>query len=144
VFFFVILLLPTAIYFPVFEWIAKTNATMSPGAYAGGYIITLFLGMFYISVGCLASALTKNQIAAVVMALVAIFVIFLAGLLIPFSSSNLTPILRDLTTYFSALEHVANFSTGNYDTRPIVFYFTMTTFVLVVTYHVFQSRKWKS
>lgn len=144
IFFFIVLLLPTAIYFPVFEWIAKTNATMSPGAYAGGYIIVLMLGMFYIAIGCLASALTRNQIAAAVMALVAIFMHYLSGLLISFGSSDYAPIFRDFASYFSAPEHLVNFSTGNYDTRPVVLYFTMTFLVLVLTYHVFQSRKWKS
>jgi hypothetical protein len=35
------------------------------------------------------------------------------------------------------------FSKGIIDSRAIVWYLTMTTLMLVLTYQVFQSRKWK-
>jgi ABC-2 type transport system permease protein len=35
------------------------------------------------------------------------------------------------------------FSRGVIDSRPLVFYPTVTAFVLLITYHVFQYRRWK-
>jgi ABC-2 type transport system permease protein len=102
----------------------------------------LLVGMFYISIGCLASVLTKNQIAAAIMSLVAILLLFLSGLFALFQM-NVTPLFQDLIAYFSTIEHMANFSNGMFDTRPFVFYLTMTTVVLTLTYQVFQSRKWR-
>ncbi len=48
-----------------------------------------------------------------------------------------------MTYYFSTLEHMADFSRGVIDTRPIVFYLSMTFFMLFLTFHVFQYRRWK-
>lgn len=141
-FFYIILWLPSAAYFPIFEWITKAHAAYAPGAYWGSYLFMLLIGMFYISIGCLASALTKNQIIAAILALAAIILLFLAGLLSIFVL-NVTPAFQDLVGYFSSIEHMMNFSRGIFDTRPIVYYLTMTTLMLVLTYQVFQSRKWK-
>jgi ABC-2 type transport system permease protein len=99
--------------------------------------------MFYLSVGCLASALTRNQIVAAVMSFSAITLLFFMGLL-TFFILNITPGLREMTGYFSALEHMAEASRGFFDTRPVVFYLSLTVFVLFLTFHVFQSRRWRS
>lgn len=142
VFFYIMIWAPTPFYFPVFEWVTKIHATYSPGAYAGGYSFMLLIGMFYISIGCLGSVLTRNQIVAAVISLMAIMVLFLSGIFFAMQP-DITPFFRDLTIYFSSIEHMHNFSTGMIDTRPIAFYLTMTGFVLFVTYQVFQSRKWR-
>ena len=41
----------------------------------------LLLGMFYLSVGCLASALTKNQIVAAIISFCTITLLFFLGLI---------------------------------------------------------------
>src|SRR5213078_3861068 len=64
--FYIILWLPTLIYFWVFQSVTHQPAAGSRGAYFGTYLMLLLLGMFYLSIGCLASALTKNQIVAAV------------------------------------------------------------------------------
>src|SRR3954451_20082934 len=58
--FYIILWLPTLIYFWVFQSVTHQPAAASRGAYVGAYLMLLLLGMFYLSIGCLASALTKN------------------------------------------------------------------------------------
>src|SRR5881398_3639165 len=59
---YVILWVPTALYFGIFKMVAHQSAATSTGAYFGAYLMMFLLGMFYLSVGCLASALTRNQI----------------------------------------------------------------------------------
>src|SRR5205814_4082349 len=54
-----ILWVPSMFYFTIFQAITKYPAAQSEGAYAASYLLLLLMGMFYISVGCLASALTK-------------------------------------------------------------------------------------
>lgn len=141
-FFYVVIWAPSALYFPIFEWVTKAHAAYSMGAYLGSYTCLLLLGIFYISIGCLASALTSNQIVAAILSLAAIIVLFLVGLLSVFAL-NVTPALRDLVGYFSTLDHMNDFSHGIFDTRPFAYYLTMSVLVLVLTYQVFQSRKWK-
>ena len=142
VFFYIMIWIPTPFYFPVFEWVTKTPAAYSMGACVGSYTFMLLLGMFYISIGCLTSVLTRNQIVAAVMSLVIILLLFLSGLFAAMAPTY-TPLLRDIVAYFSSIEHMHDFSIGLIDTRPFVFYLSMTAFVLFITYHIFQSRKWR-
>ncbi|MGA3172594.1 MAG: ABC transporter permease [Chthoniobacteraceae bacterium] len=142
VIFYVILWIPTVVYFLVFDWAAKTSAVHSQGAYLGTYLLLLLMGMFYCSVGCLASVLTKNQIVASIISIVAILVLLFAGLL-QYVMLDVSGTMRDVFGYFSAIEHMETFSKGIIDTRPIVWYLTMTILMLVLTYQVFQTRKWK-
>jgi ABC-2 type transport system permease protein len=143
VIFYCILWIPTTCYFWVFGWATKAEAAHAPGAYAGSYLLLLLMGMFYCAVGCFASVLTKNQIVAGVISLVMILVLLFAGLL-QFVMSDVSGSMRDAFGYFSAIDHMEGFSKGIIDTRPIVWYLTMTTLMLVLTYQVFQTRKWKS
>ncbi len=140
--FYMILWTPTLLYFVVFDWASKEHAAHSPGAYAGSYLLLLLMGMFYCSVGCFASVLTKNQIVAAIISLVMILALFFAGLL-QYIFMDTTGAMQDVFGYFSAVEHMETFSKGIIDSRPIVWYLSMTTFMLVLTYHVFQTRKWK-
>ena len=140
--FYIILWIPTTVYFWVFTWATKAEAAHAAGAYLGSYLLLLLMGMFYISVGCFASVLTKNQIVAAIISLVMILVLLFAGLL-QYVMLDVSGTMRDVFGYFSAIEHMEGFSKGIIDSRPIVWYLTMTTLMLVLTYQVFQSRKWK-
>jgi len=142
-FFYVVLWLPSLLYFLVFTWVTQLQAAGAAGPFIGAYAMLLLIGMFYLSVGCLASALTRNQIVAAVMSFSAITLLFFFGLL-TFFILNVTPALRETTAYFSALEHMSEASRGFLDTRPVVFYLSLTAFVLFLTFHVFQSRRWRS
>jgi ABC-2 type transport system permease protein len=142
VIFYIVLWIPTMVYFWVFNWATKASAANSPGAYLGCYLLLLLMGMFYISVGCLASVLTKNQIIAAAISLVVILVLLFAGLL-QFVFQDVSGTMRDVFGYFSAIDHMVNFSKGIIDTRPIVWYLSMTALMLVLTYQAFQFRKWK-
>jgi ABC-2 type transport system permease protein len=102
----------------------------------------LLLGMFYLSVGCLASVLTKNQIIAAVISFCAITLLFFLGL-IQFILLDVSSGARQLLGYFSAIEQMGTLSRGIIDTRPIVLYLSMTIVMLTLTYQAFQSRKWR-
>ena len=140
--FYLILWLSTLIYFWIFQTITHQLAANSAGAYWGSYLMLLLLGMFYLSVGCLASVLTKNQIIAAIISFCAITLLFFLGL-VQFILLDVSSGTRDLLGYFSAIEHMGTFSRGMIDTRPIVFYLSMTIVMLTLTYQAFQSRKWR-
>src|SRR3982074_362076 len=78
--FYVVLWIPTILYFAIFQKITGQPAGTSSGAYWGSYLMVLLLGMFYLSVGCLASVLTKNQIIAAIISFSAITLLFFLGL----------------------------------------------------------------
>jgi ABC-2 type transport system permease protein len=140
--FYVILWLPTLLYFAIFEKITDQPAGNSAGAYWGSYLMLLLLGMFYLSVGCLASVLTKNQIIAAIISFCAITLLFFLGL-VQFIMLEVSSETRQFLGYFSSIEHMGTFSRGVIDTRPIVLYVSMTIVMLSLTYQAFQSRKWR-
>src|SRR5260370_24619698 len=99
----------------------------------------LLLGMFYLSVGCLASVVTKNQIVAAIISFSAITLLFFLGL-IPFILLDISSGLRAALGHFSAIEHICTYSRGIIDTRPMVLYLSMTTLILALTYQASQAR----
>lgn len=141
--FYVVLWAPTTLYFVLFKYIAKANAAQAIGAFGGTYLLLFMIGAFYLSLGCLASVVTRNQIVAAFIAFVLVVVFFFTGLLGRLISSA-SQGFRDFIAYFSTLDHMINFSRGLVDTRAIVFYVTMTLFLQVLTFQIFQFRKWKS
>src|SRR3954469_1253674 len=140
--FYFVLWIPTILYFLIFQFITKQPATNSMGAYLGAYLMLLLLGMFYLSIGCLASALTKNQIVAAVISFCVITLHFFSGL-ISFIMQEISSSTRQLLGYFSAIEQMGALSRGEIDTRPMVLYLSMTIVMLTLTYQAFQSRKWR-
>ena len=85
----------------------------------------LLLGMFYLSVGCFASVLTKNQIVAAIISFCVITLLFFLGL-VSFILLDISSTTRQLLGYFSAIEQMGTLSRGEIDTRPMVLYLSMT------------------
>lgn len=141
-FFFIVLWLPTTLYFVIFQAITHQPAAGSTGAYLGGYLMVLLLGMFYLSIGCFASVLTRNQIVAAIISFAAITLLFFLGL-VSFILLDISSETRQLLGYFSAIEQMGTLSRGEIDTRPIVLYLSMTIVMLTLTYQAFQLRKWR-
>jgi ABC-2 type transport system permease protein len=133
---------PTILYFVIFQYVTHQTAAGSVGAYWGSYLMLFLLGMFYISIGCFASVLTRNQIIAAVISFCAITLHFFSGL-ISFILTEVSSTTRQLLGYFSAIEQMGTLSRGEIDTRPIVLYLSLTTVMLTLTYLAFQSRKWR-
>jgi ABC-2 type transport system permease protein len=100
--------------------------------------ITL-VGGFFISLGVFTSALTKNQIIAAVLCFALLFVPFGLSLLrwIQHTDSS----LLDWVSYISTSEHLQNAVMGIFDSRPLVFYVTVTAFILMLTKSLLESRR---
>src|SRR5436305_1846567 len=123
--FYIALWLPTVIYFAIFHKITNQPAANSTGAYWGSYLMLLLLGMFYLSVGCLASVVTKNQMVAAIISFCAITLLFFLGL-VQFVLLDVSSGMRDALGYVSAIEHVGTYSRVIIDTRTTILYFSMT------------------
>lgn len=141
--FYILLWAPSFLYFVAFKQITGKEAALAAGAYGGSYLLLVLIGSFYVSLGCLASALTNEQINAAIMTFVAIFGFFVTGLL-GFILSSPSQAVRDVIAYFSAVEHMADFSRGIIDSRPVIWYLSMTSLVLFLNLQVFQYRKWRA
>lgn len=142
-FFYCVLWAPTLGSFAVFEYVSGKTAANAAGAYWGTYGLLFLMGSFYISIGCLASALTQDQINAATMSFTTITILLFLGFL-PDIMNITAPAIRDLFSYISAIQHMQDFSKGLIDSRPIVWYLSMTVLISYVTLQVFQYRKWKA
>jgi ABC-2 type transport system permease protein len=141
--FYCVLWTPSLCSFAAFQYVTGKMAANATGAYLGSYLLLLLMGAFYISIGNLASALTKDQINAATISFTTItLLLFLAFL--PDIMNITTPGIRDVFSYISSVQHMQDFSKGIIDSRPVVWYLSMTVLVSFITFQVFQYRKWKS
>ena len=139
--FYIILWAPTLCSFSVFQYVSGKTAANAAGAFWGVYLLLFLMGSFYISIGCLASALTKDQINAATISFTTItlllFVAFLPDIM------NITaPAIKESFGYVSAIQHMQDYSKGIIDSRAIVWYVTSAAFASFLTFQVFQGRKW--
>jgi len=141
-FLYVVLWLPTAIYFVIFWLQTRLTAAGATGAYLCTYFLLLLMGMFYLSLGCLCSSLTRHQVTAAVMSFAIVSLFFLTGLL-TFLAGNVGSFMRGLTVTLSPIEQMTQFSRGIIDTRAVVWYLVMTALSLFLTLHSFQARRWR-
>ncbi len=103
------------------------------------YVGILLLGLFYLALGLLASALTRHQAVAALMTVVVLGGLFLAGFT-PYYVR--TSWIREAGHYVSAVRHMTEFSRGVVDTRPLVFYLSGTWVALFAVVKVIEARKW--
>ncbi len=141
--FYAVLWLPSLLYFGAFWWVTGQAPVEAPGSILGAYAMLALVGSFYISLGCLASALTDNQIVAGISAFALLCMMFFLGILW-FFFPMASPEMQSLAYYFSTIQHMADFSRGIFDSRPVVFYISFTVFTLFLTYHALQYRRWRA
>jgi len=94
------------------------------------------------AMGCFASSLTRSQIVAAVLTFAAGTSLFMLGYLADLRPSEIHwwhPVLQ----HISILQHMEDFSTGIVDSRPIVYYLSLTCVFLFLTLKSVGSRRWK-
>ena len=87
--------------------------------------------------------MTKDQINAATISFTTITILLFVGFL-PEVLNITAPAIKDMFSYISTIQHMQDFSKGLIDSRPIVWYLSMTTLVIFFTLQVFQYRKWKA
>lgn len=142
-FFFLLLWLPSIGYFILFWPSAHQIAAASYGAYLGAYTMLFLMGLFFLSIGCLASAITSHQLIAAVVSSSFMSLFFFSGM-ISFSHKSDFPIMHHLLAPFSPMEQMGSFSRGIIDTRPIVWYLSMTGLTLFFTISIFKHCRHKN
>jgi ABC-2 type transport system permease protein len=120
----------------------NSAAAFDAASIGGSFLGVLLLGGVFLSLGCCASAMTKNQVTAAMISLVFGASLFLIGVLadrIPVTADWQSRLLSSLTFF----EQMHDFARGVVDTRPIILYVSLTLFFLFVTLRVVESRRWK-
>lgn len=134
---------PSLLNFKLAQWVSAGQVEVPEGAMQGSYIILLSMGMFNLSMGVFASALTSNQIVAAILSFTMSLVHFLVGVFVMAVGRKLPDMIVDVINYFASVEHIRIFTAGLIDTRPIVYYASFTMLFLALTHQVVEFRRWK-
>jgi ABC-2 type transport system permease protein len=132
---FLIMVSPTFIYMGIlFKY---GNPAFSP--IATGYLGVFFIGAGLIALGLWVSSLTENQIIAGAGSFGLFLLLWVIGWAGESTSGNIAQVL----SYISILEHLENFAKGVLDTKDIVFYLSVLSIGLFLSWRSVESIKWK-
>ncbi len=111
------------------------------GVVIGGYFGSILLGGAYLSLGLFISSLTRNQIIAFVLGLVACFGAFMIGM--EFVLINIPQFARETFQFMGLGNHFFNISKGVIDSKDIIYYFSFIFLFLWLNVKVIEKRAWK-
>jgi ABC-2 type transport system permease protein len=135
--FYLVLWLPTLVY----VLMVKSQADIDWGAVASSYLGVALFGALFVSLGLLASTLSRNQIVAAVIAFTGLIVLFalplLRGLLL--GSSGLAAVIDHADLW----QHMADYAKGIVDTRHVVYELSLTVLFLFLATKSLELSKWR-
>jgi ABC-2 type transport system permease protein len=123
---------------PVILW-ALSDPRPDVGPVVAGYLCLVLLGMLYLALGLFASACTTNATLAFLLTLFAIL-----GLLLVGGAAQVAWLpawARDACEGLSSRWRVADFAKGVIDTAHVVYFLSMSAFLLIVTGGVLHLRR---
>ena len=109
------------------------------GAIGAGYLGLVLLGAALLSLGVLTSSLTRNQVIAAVIGVVASVSLWLLDIVSPVFRGT----AQDVVSYLTPSGHYYGFVEGIIDTRDLVYYVSATAVFLFLASQVLQSRRWQ-
>ncbi len=122
-------------------WVVTFLGNPDPGPIIGGYFGALLLGAAYVSVGLAISALTENQIIALVLGVFVAFVFFLVG---QQEFVDLLPaVLASALFNLSLASHFQSILRGVIDSRDVVYYVSFIGFFLYLNWWAVRRPRGK-
>jgi ABC-2 type transport system permease protein len=126
----------------VVRYYSGEKAVLDAGVVASTFLGIFLLGGLYVALGCFASSLTRSHLVAVMVGLAAgVSLLLLSFLSLLFTSDPGWQ--AQFYAHVGLIEHMNDFTSGVVDSRPVVFYLSLTVFFLFLTLKVIESRRWK-
>ena len=123
----------------VFAITVKSLGPLDRGPAIGGYLGLVLMGGAYVSIGVMASALTRNSIVSFIVAFAISFALYLLGRLTQFLPQS----LQKLVAFLSIDGHFENIGRGVVDSRDVIYYLSVMTVTLLIATLSLESRRWK-
>lgn len=128
-----------------FPAVVTVNVLGDPdnGAIFAGYLGSFLLAGAYLAITCMTSAMTRNQVVAFILSVVACLFLVLAGfnpvtdLMVRWAS----PALVDTVAAFSVVTHFDGFQRGVIDTRDLFFFLSVIGFALFATGVILRGHR---
>lgn len=137
--FFCAVIAPTVLYIPLLRLTSSGMVGVEWGPVAGGYLVLVLSGAFYIALGLLVSSLARSQISAAIVSFALISLLFFSeyfGQILPGGMD------RSLSVIATS-KHAFDYSRGIVDTRSMVFYVTGAGLALFACVRVLKSNLWR-
>jgi len=138
IFFFLALLTGFAIYLPFLYYQARFR--FDPGPLLALSIGLTTMGMMFIAIGLLASALTRNQIIAAVWTFAALFVLVVIVPVAYLFAARQHAGWADGIRFVAILFQIQSFGLGQLDLRYVALHVSVCIFVLSLTVKAIQTR----
>ena len=119
------------------------QAGLDAGAVGGMFLGIFLVGCLFLSLGCFASALTRSQMAAAMVAFVAGVSLFSFGFLARAIPAGAPQWQSQVVAYLNLFGQLDDFARGVVDTRTVVFYVSAAFLFLFLTLRAVESRRWK-
>jgi ABC-2 type transport system permease protein len=133
---YVVMWAPTVLYLVILSRTGDLDWQMAASSYLG----VLLVGAGYLSLGLLASAMTRSQFIALVMSALVILVLFILGI-----AEFVTPegtVLHDVCSYVSIWAQMNDFASGIVDLRRVVFNLSLVVAPLFITTRAVDAWRW--
>lgn len=131
-------LAPTLIYYYSVYQLGNPPGNIDSAGVAGSYIGIALLAMVFCAIGLLASAVTYNQIISFILAAFLCFIFYIGF-------DSLAALLERgalLVKQIGILYHYESLSKGLIDSRDVVYFLSVTGFLLMATKIMISSRQW--
>jgi ABC-2 type transport system permease protein len=131
-------LIPTVIYYYSIYQLGNPVGNIDSAGVMGSYIGLALLAMLFCAIGLFVSSLTANQIISFILAAFLSFIIYsgLDSISLLVGSSGLA--IKQL----GVLYHYDSLSKGLIDSRDVIYFITITGFLLLTTRVIIGSRQW--
>ncbi len=111
---------------------------LDAGATFTGYLGLMLVGASYLSMGFFASTISENQIVAFILGIAMVIAFFLLDWL----ASYMPGMVATVFNFLSPNYHFESISRGVIDSRDIIYYLSLITFMLTLSVRSLESRKW--
>ena len=128
-----------------FPAVITVNLLGSPdnGIIAAGYVGSFLLAGAYLAVTCMTSAMTRNQVVALILAVVICLFLILAGFnpVTDLLTRWASPAVVDTVAAFSVVTHFDGFQRGVIDARDLLYFLSVIGFTLFATGIIIRSHR---
>jgi ABC-2 type transport system permease protein len=127
---------PTLLYLVILKRTGELDTHVAAASYLG----VLLVGAGYLSLGLMASAMTKSQFLALVITALMILTLFILGIAEFVTREG--SVIHDVCAYVSVWTHMNDFANGVIDSRRLVFYGTLIVLPLFFTTRAVEAWRW--
>lgn len=122
---------------------AESGALLDPASITGSFLFLAISGVLFISIGIMASSITRSQLVAGMLSFTTLFVVIVGGQQLgnlAENSGQLAGWLNATVNYLQIFQHLDDFSRGIIDTRPFFYYMSTGALLLGLSTLVIEAK----